>query len=592
MSEVGAGGKGDGGKPHGKKSGGGFWSGLKQFGSDFADAFARNVSLGVSTGGRPQGKPAPVDYSKQMNDERQSAVKQLHRSMKAQREAPPMEKGRSVYLKVMREPVDADDAKGAEVDEAAAGDASEATAAEAQGGEGAELEGDEGKGATGAEETQPAGEDATKQTEADAESGKAEDAEEKQAGGEGEAPEEPKTRSVAAKLKGVHRKVFRTPSAGGAANGAAAKEETVTETGTMSGAPHTLTVNPVADTISLDGANAIAAGQTAAAALPAEDPRTAEAKPMLDAVNAKLEEIRSRITKPEPIATTDLRALSKATMTALQAFGDKFDVKRLGDPLPAFPAPLVGPHPMTGPKPPDKKSRESHHVPPKELAQSIRLELVAVRDELKKQVEQHPELKLTIERLTASEQAIEKNANGNGLTAILIHQVTHQNAQGTAAHSATMKETILAGIPEICAATKRERILLMSTASQTLPGALAVNPDGENFKPFMEKCKAQASSIIDARKKEAAEKKIQEATAKEEQLDLFKAPEAAQKTCGLAKEQSNVAFQNSFAQAKSAISAALNVSHIDGTPEERAAAIAQIDAQAPEAWKSILEAAN
>src|SRR5262249_45891370 len=152
--------------------------------------------------------------------------------------------------------------------------------------------------------------------------------------------------------------------------------------------------------------DAVAAGHSAMSALPeAGDPRYADANAKLSAINNKLQQLRAKVTAGTPPTTQELRALSQETMTMLQAFGDKFDVKRLGDPLPQFPSPVVGPHPLTGPKPPDGSSRNSHHVPPKELAQGIADEAEQAVGALQASPNAK-ELAPTVQRLQAAMQRI------------------------------------------------------------------------------------------------------------------------------------------------------------------------------------------
>jgi hypothetical protein len=359
----------------------------------------------------------------------------------------------------------------------------------------------------------------------------------------------------------------------------------------MKGAPHTLTADAGAKQVTLDGADAVAAGEAAVQALPEPgDPRHADASAKLAALNAKLAQLRDKVTSGAPPTTDELRALSQETMALMQAFGDQFDVTRLGAPLPAFPGPIVGPHPLTGPKPPDRSSRNSHHVPPKELAQAIANEAQQAADELMKR-ENAAELAPTAQRLMQAVAAIRGNPNGNGLTAILLHQVTHQTTGGAAVHSASMKPQIVAGVDERCAATQRERILIMNDVEAKLPEGLAVNPGARQFRPFLDQCRAQASSMVDEQKKAAAQQTIDGAEQREQQISAQAQQEISDRAMQIFRQLGHVAFHNTLAQAMSALRAALLASHVDGTLEERNTALASVEAQAPQSWgASILRA--
>jgi hypothetical protein len=364
----------------------------------------------------------------------------------------------------------------------------------------------------------------------------------------------------------------------------------VTVPGTMKGQPHTLTADAGAHTVKLDNADAIAAAQAAKAALPESgDPRYAEANAQIAGINSKLQQLSARVSAGTPPTTAELRQLSQETMRAIQAFGDRFDVKRLGDPLPQFPSPIVGPHPLTGAKPPDNSSRNSHHVPPKELAQAIASEVEQAANQMLGGPDA-TELTPAAQRMMQAVGQIRANGNGNGLTAILIHQLTHQAAGGSAVHSATMKAQILAGLTKICQETQRERILIMNNAKKGLPEGLSVNPNATQFVAFMQQARTQAGQIRDEKRKQQAQQQLQQAEGQEQQLTTRAQSREANEAMQLVHQQAQVAFHNAFGQAKSALRAALMASHVDGPPDGRQAALGQVDAQAPQTWAPILNA--
>jgi hypothetical protein len=407
---------------------------------------------------------------------------------------------------------------------------------------------------------------------------------------------------IAAKLQpGFHaRKIMRAagpPPAGqptGTAKGPGAAPPTpppppVVETGTMKGVPHTLTADPGAKTVTLDGGDAIAAGNAAKAALPeAGDPRLAEATQMLNTVNQKLGELRTRVGGSTPPTTAELKALSRATMAAMQAFGDKFDVKRLGEHLPEFPSPVVGPHPVAETKkPPDGSTRESHHAPPAQLALMLAGDLKKVGASLMAGTDSK-ELTPAGKRMLQVAATIEAKGHGEGLTAILIHKITHKAAGGTAIHSTNMEPQIRARLTPICEATKQERVRIMNTTGKSL----SVNPRTQNFEQFLGQCRTQATAISDTKRKQAALTQVDRAESEEKaatakaQTDVVPAAQAA------IAEQLKIAFHNSLDQAVAAVQAALSVSHVDGPPAGRSGAGGQIRAQAPQTWATILNSAS
>lgn len=188
-----AGGKGNGGKA--KKSG--LLDGLRSFGNDFAEAFARNMGAQGTTAPR-SGKPVdPV-----IAHERPRAARQIHRTLNAQAQRAADEKDDAAPS-----PDEALAADGAAVDDAQQQQGADGNAAdEAAGGNAAEAIGASADNDKKPEEGAKAADD-SKQGEAGAEGAEKED------GGEGQdttSVEDAKpSLSVAAKLKGVHRKIFR-----------------------------------------------------------------------------------------------------------------------------------------------------------------------------------------------------------------------------------------------------------------------------------------------------------------------------------------------------------------------------------------------
>ena len=175
---------------------GGFLDGLKSFGATIVDGFL-NGSVSVGTGGRRSvDRRDPVAAH-----ERPVAAKQIQRSMKAWRdkEADPPEVDEKAD-----EPATVGDATGSSEAAGSEGAGKEAAGSEDAGTEPA-GEGAGGEAAAEGAGTEPAAEGAGGDKPAEATTGPVEEAKPEVA---------TKSLSVAAKLKGIHRKVFRSPEGG------------------------------------------------------------------------------------------------------------------------------------------------------------------------------------------------------------------------------------------------------------------------------------------------------------------------------------------------------------------------------------------
>lgn len=212
MSGMDAGGKGSNG---GKAKKGGFFDGLKSFGASLLEGFANGVTVNVSSSSTAQraGKPGVSRKDPVTANELPRAARQIHRSLSVWRQAAD-EKAAAGEQDRDEAKADAKADAATEVDGAAVddeqqqGDAGAATEAEADGGNAAT----EAAAASDGDETNPE-EDAK----ADGEDKPAEEAAADPAH-EGSKTEAKPPLSVAAKLKGVHRKIFRTettPQPGG-----------------------------------------------------------------------------------------------------------------------------------------------------------------------------------------------------------------------------------------------------------------------------------------------------------------------------------------------------------------------------------------
>lgn len=196
-----AGGKGNGGgKP--KKPGGGFWDVMRKIGAGIVDGMSVGFSSGGAAGanGSMSARRDPV-----ATNERPAAARQIHRSMKAWRDREAENENDEDATKAPNEEAAAtSNADGA--DSETQSEAKTEAKSEVQTDAGALADGkDEGAEAQAEgeeEKIEPAGTE-----KADGEASKDEAANE---GGD----EEEKPVSVAAKLKGVHRKVFRTTADG------------------------------------------------------------------------------------------------------------------------------------------------------------------------------------------------------------------------------------------------------------------------------------------------------------------------------------------------------------------------------------------
>lgn len=127
-------------------------------------------------------------------------------------------------------------------------------------------------------------------------------------------------------------------------------------------------------------------------------------------------------------ATKVLRDLGRAIKVALEFEGNASLIEDISDGLQGFGPLIAGRHRIRSPlRQPDGTERESHHVPPHAMA-------VAIHDALEEFAQAHT----TDDPPLAAEVAdtVKRMDTGkDGLSAVLLHRVTHQNNNALAVHS-------------------------------------------------------------------------------------------------------------------------------------------------------------
>lgn len=293
---------------------------------------------------------------------------------------------------------------------------------------------------------------------------------------------------------------------------------------------------------------------------------------LFEQIVRELQEYQSSEGNPERKNTSraKLRDFSRQTKLALDNYGGEFNVTKITDGLPDYGPVVVGPHPADpGRIQPDGSSRESHHVPPKELSQSIRRSMEETAQSL--EGNQDEAAQAAASSLNARARAIRENPNGNRLTAISLHRVTHQNAGGVAVHAAAMREDIVEAIRQIDRGAEQETIQIVNSQG------LAVNPRGKTIDEFLElvnQSLAEEEDREQARRINAEVNRIKERT-----------EEAGE---GTAIERSNRlierAFSSSLTQGFGAVQAALRHSILDGPEDVRNQEVGKLRSEAREDW--------
>lgn len=297
-------------------------------------------------------------------------------------------------------------------------------------------------------------------------------------------------------------------------------------------------------------------------------------------MQALLREIFAALQAGEEVDRSRLREFSRRTKQVLESYGQDFNVKDVVDGLPQFGPVEVGPHPVGAVRQPDGSTRESHHVPPKELAQAFAREMMNTAQAL--QTMGTPAARAAAEDLQTRAGPIERNSQGTGLSAISLHRVTHQNSGGVAVHAAAMREDIMAEIERIDAATAQQTRGIMNRASNEL----AVNPTGATIDQWMR----SLSDELDREDADAVERAAAERVMNRAQVEVAAVEQSAEAEGERTEEQRlgrliDRAFQSSLSQGKAAVISALRHSILDGPEAERESEVREIDTVAETTWE-------
>ncbi len=366
--------------------------------------------------------------------------------------------------------------------------------------------------------------------------------------------------------------------------------ELIVETFSMEGEPHTLTIDPERGRVTLASDASPLAAQIAAGKEKLrehEGNATAEeAKAILQRMQGLLDEIQAEL---ESNATPrqreqrrslrpQLRQFSRETKQALEHYGERFKVKEIVDGLPEFGPVVVAPHParpedLDRLTQPDGSTRESHHVPPKELAQTLATRIGETARVL--EGEDQPGATAAAILLRDRERTIkDKKESGKDLSAILLHRVTHQNAGGTAVHAAAMRGEIVADIHRIDAASDREKLQIINR----IGGDLSVNPNRQAINFFLERLNEQ----LDEEEDRAIAAQIDADVAEIDEETAQDARASAEDRLRLLIQR---AFDDSLDQGIAAVRRALTHSILDGPETERMSKVGELHDKATDTWK-------
>lgn len=426
-------------KGGGKTKQRGFLDGLRSFGSDFADAFSRNMRSGSG--------PAPIQRSSKPGLDRRDPVAVHERPIAAR-----MVQRR---LKIERK---AADAEGASKPEAGAQPSDERPTDESATAFDGEMAQENGSDGAASESAQVSTKEATDQDASAASvSGAAEPEHKAQTGGDEEASSDDANPSVsvAAKLKGVHRKVFLSPAPTPAAPAEPEGEVKPLESAPVAfqaktgpegePEPHEMSVKDGKLMIASDEAPARVQVNTGAFANKLKPDQVATLNTLIGQVDTKIGEWKT---------IKDTQPSSRARGVALNAkYQEIEEVKRSITPIlvtaeVVFELPQVGTHgQMTAAAKvqPDGRTQESHHIPGFELGNVMKAELLETKEQLADWKGLDPDDRKFVDssaamltNKAASMDDILGGNRGEGLPAIAIHPNTHREG-GSGAHNVDLE---------------------------------------------------------------------------------------------------------------------------------------------------------
>lgn len=301
-------------------------------------------------------------------------------------------------------------------------------------------------------------------------------------------------------------------------------------------------------------------------------------------MEALLRSIIEGLRDSNQVRRPELRELGRRLRTALSEYGQEFNVADVADGLPEFGPLEVGEHRVQGATQPDGSTRESHHVPPKELAQALAREMRQTSSTLA--ARNGDAAGAAADTLNSNAGNIEGNSNGNGLSAISLHRVTHQNSGGFSVHAAAMRDDIVQAIEALDRANETETIQIRN---RSVSGDLAVNPSGLTFDAWVQEVNRRLDQQdADDAERTLADQAIQQAGAEEAALDQRTAASGRDTAMERYQRLADRAHASALTQGMTAVSLALRRSIIDGPRERHEPALRELRSLAATTWAPIL----
>ncbi|MEQ8540300.1 MAG: DUF4157 domain-containing protein [Coleofasciculus sp. D1-CHI-01] len=328
--------------------------------------------------------------------------------------------------------------------------------------------------------------------------------------------------------------------------------ESVTIPFSMDGASHTLTLTSGLNAkVSMASTNPGLLSQKVSVAINKLNKNKNKNTEVQERIEA-LGEIKSKAIQVEKIlhnpkaSQNDKEKMKKMGIgltTAILEYGKKYNQKDIDGLLKLYPAPVVGLYNEINDQtpPPDGTTREAHHAPPLELANSLSTELFSASLTLRKK------------GIVLADDPFEKAAKniksvGNKLPAILVHVSTHRvKGAGSRIHGSEIRA-------ELTKTLKRKGISQEETIT-TSKGEVAVKGQETTYKRYIKKKVQQTLQAGDITAIKLAFKK---------------------------------AYNFAAAQALHQVAIALKSSEVDGSKKGRKAATRNLRKKVKEVWKGQL----
>ncbi len=368
----------------------------------------------------------------------------------------------------------------------------------------------------------------------------------------------------------------------------------IAESFSMNGTNHELLLNLEDDQILIDGqtddawkrldqGKAVIARQIESGAVSAETGNSAIQN--LQNIISQLKAIEPDLKEKKEGFRPHLRELSRGIATAIRDYGTQFKATDVINGLPVFPSAKAGTYSgLRGmaETAPDGSTQEAHHVPAKELAQAIARSI----DDVIAENEDNMAASEAVSKLEARQLRIEGDQNGNNLSAILLHRVTHSNAGGLSVHATEIKDALNQKLDELEATTQQEFVRICTEA-----GVEAVNPSGKTFDGWMDAVSAAVSSRVQGQPDEVvvqAEDNVEEVFAEARLVLAGLQVDAKADSLSQFAQKANVAFTSAKNQGYSAVQIALGSSVLDGPKGDRDSALTQLQGRMDDDWKGII----